>query len=137
MDASLLPPVTIEVAHTPSPRADLIAGHVGPTVAQDSVARARKRRGNVVAQGGNPAAPTVKARAPGSNAAARSRSVTEKVTKATDGKSKRIPATNKPPASSSSPYGDNLDDFGAGVGTSVGGGFGGADELQDGLDGAD
>ena len=29
------------------------------------------------------------------------------------------------------------DDFGAGVGTSAGGGFGGGDELQDGLDGAE
>ena len=37
----------------------------------------------------------------------------------------------------SAPYGGNVDDFGAGVGTSAGGGFGGADELQDGLDGAE
>ncbi|KAE8802993.1 ALA-interacting subunit 1 [Hordeum vulgare] len=37
----------------------------------------------------------------------------------------------------SAPYGGNVDDFGAGVGTSVVGGFGGADELQDGLDGAE
>ena len=37
----------------------------------------------------------------------------------------------------SAPYGGNVDDFGAGVGTSEGGGFGGADELQDGLDGAE
>ena len=29
----------------------------------------------------------------------------------------------------------NVDDFGAGVGTSAGGGFGGGNELQDGLDG--
>ena len=29
----------------------------------------------------------------------------------------------------SAPYGGNVDDFGAGVGTSAGGGFGGADEL--------
>ena len=36
----------------------------------------------------------------------------------------------------SAPYGGNVDDFGAGVGTSDGGGYGGyggADELQDGL----
>ena len=33
----------------------------------------------------------------------------------------------------SAPYGANVDDFGAGVGTSDGGGFGGADELQYGL----
>ena len=37
----------------------------------------------------------------------------------------------------SAPYGGNVDDFGAGVGTSAGGGFGGGDELQDGLDGAE
>ena len=30
----------------------------------------------------------------------------------------------------SAPYGGNVDDFGSGVGTSEGGGFGGADELQ-------
>ena len=35
----------------------------------------------------------------------------------------------------SAPYGGNVDDFGAGVGTSAGGGFSGGDELQDGLDG--
>ena len=35
------------------------------------------------------------------------------------------------------PYGGNVDDFGAGVGTSAGGGFGGADERQGGLDGAE
>ena len=34
----------------------------------------------------------------------------------------------------SAPYGGNVDDFGAGVETSAGGGFGGGDELQDGLD---
>ncbi|XBI73830.1 hypothetical protein VPH35_067488 [Triticum aestivum] len=37
----------------------------------------------------------------------------------------------------SAPYGGNVDDFSAGIGTSAGGGFGGADELQDGLDGAE
>ena len=37
----------------------------------------------------------------------------------------------------SAPYGGNVDDFGAGVGTSAGGGFGGADELQGGLDGTE
>ena len=37
----------------------------------------------------------------------------------------------------SAPYGGNVDDFGAGVGTSAEGGFGGGDELQDGLDGAE
>ena len=33
-------------------------------------------------------------------------------------------------------FGTNVDDFGVGVGTSVGGGFGGSDELH-GLDGAE
>ncbi|KAE8766537.1 hypothetical protein D1007_62228 [Hordeum vulgare] len=83
MDASLLPPVTVEVAHAPSPRADLIAGHVGPAVvvvqggnstgpveSQASAAPARKRQGNVVVQGGNSTGPVVKARARGANAAA-------------------------------------------------------------------
>ena len=37
----------------------------------------------------------------------------------------------------SAPFGGNVDDFGAGVGTSDGGGYGGADELQDGLHGAE
>ncbi|XBJ16565.1 hypothetical protein VPH35_008165 [Triticum aestivum] len=37
----------------------------------------------------------------------------------------------------SAPYGGNVDDFGAGVGTSAGGVFGCVDELQDGLDGAE
>ena len=37
----------------------------------------------------------------------------------------------------SAPYGGNVDDFGAGVGTSDGGGYDGAEELQDGLHGAE
>ncbi|XBH72232.1 hypothetical protein VPH35_099576 [Triticum aestivum] len=37
----------------------------------------------------------------------------------------------------SAPYGGNVDDFGAGVGTNAGGGVGGGGELQDGLDGAE
>ena len=37
----------------------------------------------------------------------------------------------------SAPYDGNVDDFGAGVGTSNRGGYGGADELQDGLHGAE
>jgi hypothetical protein len=57
MDDSLLSPVTVEVAHAPSLRADLVAGPIGPAVAQVNVAPARKRQGNVVVQGGNPAAP--------------------------------------------------------------------------------
>ncbi|KAE8820843.1 hypothetical protein D1007_01156 [Hordeum vulgare] len=101
MDASLLPPVTVEVTHAPSPRTDLVASHVGPTVAQASVAPARKRHRNVVVQARNPAAPAAKASAPGANAIAKSRSATEKVTKIAGVKRKRIPATNKPPPSSS------------------------------------
>ncbi|KAE8812257.1 Lactation elevated protein 1 [Hordeum vulgare] len=77
MDASLLPPVTVEVTHTPSPRADLVGGHVGPAVAQASVAPARKRQGNVVVQGGNLAAPAAKDHASSANAAARSRPAAE------------------------------------------------------------
>ena len=54
---------------------------------------------------------------------------------------RRMVASTGPSASSddvfSAPYGGNVDDFGAGVGTSAGGGFGGGDELQDGLDGAE
>ena len=66
----MLSPVTVEVAHAPSPRADLVAGHVGPAgVAQAQATPARKRQGNVLVQGGNPAAPAAMARAPGGNAA--------------------------------------------------------------------
>ncbi|KAE8787144.1 Lactation elevated protein 1 [Hordeum vulgare] len=97
MDTSLLPPVIVEVAHVPSPRADLVAVHVGPAVAQASAAPARKRQGNVVVPGGNPTAPAAKARAPGANAVVRSRPVAEKVTKAAGVKRRRIQA---PPSSS-------------------------------------
>ncbi|KAE8819738.1 putative methionyl-tRNA synthetase [Hordeum vulgare] len=60
MDASLLPPVTVEVAHAPPPQADLVADHVGPAVTQASAAPARKLQGNVVMPGGNPTAPAAK-----------------------------------------------------------------------------
>ena len=54
---------------------------------------------------------------------------------------RRMVASAGPSASSgdvfSAPYGGNVDDFGAGVGTSDGGGYGGADELQDGLHGTE
>ena len=54
---------------------------------------------------------------------------------------RRMVASAGPSASSgdvfSAPYGGNVDDFGAGVGTSAGGGVGGGDELKDGLDGAE
>ncbi|KAE8804930.1 hypothetical protein D1007_18945 [Hordeum vulgare] len=105
MDASLLPPVTVEVAHAPSHRADLVAGHVGPAVAgnvgpavvQASVVPARKRQGNVVLL--HPTVPAVKARTPGAKAVVRSRPAAEKVTKAAGVKRKRIRA---PPSSSHS-----------------------------------
>ena len=48
MDDPMLSPVTVEVAHAPSPRADLVAGHVGPAVTQASVAHARRQQGNMV-----------------------------------------------------------------------------------------
>ena len=57
-------PVTIEVAHAQSPPSHLVAVNVGPAVAQGTTAPARKRQGNVVVQGGNPAGPARKARAP-------------------------------------------------------------------------
>ena len=100
IDDSLLSPITVEDAHAQSPRADLVAGHVGPVVAQGNAAPARKRQGNMLVQGGNPAAPAAKDRAPGANAAARSRPAAEKVAKAAGGKRKRVLATKKPPPSS-------------------------------------
>ena len=102
MDDSLLSPVTVEVAHAQSPRADLVAGHVGPAaVAQANVAPARKRQGNVVVQGGNPAAPAAMARAPGADAAVRSRPAAEKAGKAAGVKRRKVPASRKPPSSTS------------------------------------
>ncbi|KAE8785176.1 Lactation elevated protein 1 [Hordeum vulgare] len=79
----MLSPVTIVIAHAPSPRADLVVGHVVPaTVAQAHTATSRKRQGNVVVQGGNPAAPAATACASGANAAVRSRPAAEKAGKA-------------------------------------------------------
>ncbi|KAE8785465.1 hypothetical protein D1007_40813 [Hordeum vulgare] len=102
MEDPMLSPVTVEVTYTPSPRADLIVGHVAPAaVAQAHAAPSCKRQGNVVAQDGNPAAPVVTARAPGANAAMRSRPATEKVGKATGVKRRKFPATRKPPSSTS------------------------------------
>ncbi|KAE8814866.1 galacturonosyltransferase 14 [Hordeum vulgare] len=93
----MLPPVTVEVAHAPSPRADLVAGHVAPA----AVAPSRKRQGNMVVQGGNPAAPAATARAPGANAAVRSRTAAEKAGKAAGVKRRKAPASRKPPSSTS------------------------------------
>ena len=82
--------------------ADLVAGHVAPVaVAKAHAAPARKWQGNVVVQGGNPAAPAAMARAPGANAVARSWSAVEKVGKVAGIKQRKIPATKKPPPSSS------------------------------------
>ncbi|KAE8774474.1 hypothetical protein D1007_53180 [Hordeum vulgare] len=77
METPMLSPVPVEVAHAPSPRADLITGHVAPAaVAQAHDAPSRKRQGNVFMQGGNLAAPAAMARAPGANAVVRSRPAT-------------------------------------------------------------
>ncbi|KAE8796105.1 Lactation elevated protein 1 [Hordeum vulgare] len=57
MEDPMLSPITVEVAHAPFPRADLVAGHVAPAaIAQAHAAPSRKRHGNVVVQGGNPVA---------------------------------------------------------------------------------
>ncbi|KAE8770283.1 Lactation elevated protein 1 [Hordeum vulgare] len=102
MEDPMLSPVTVEVAHAPSPRADLVAGHVAPAaVAQAHVAPSRKRQGNVVMQGGNPAAPAATARAPGANAVVRSRPAAEKAGKAAGVKRRKVPASRKPPYSTS------------------------------------
>ncbi|KAE8774661.1 Lactation elevated protein 1 [Hordeum vulgare] len=83
MEDPMLSAVTVEVAHAPSPRADLVAGHVAPAaVAQAHVAPSRKRQGTVVMQGGNPAAPAATARAPGANASVRSQPAAHKAGKA-------------------------------------------------------
>ncbi|KAE8767331.1 hypothetical protein D1007_61331 [Hordeum vulgare] len=108
MDASFLPPVTVEVAHAPSPA--LVAGHVGPAVAVNvvpAVAHASAAPSSTLVVGhvgpayavpdGNPIAPAAKARAPGAKAVVRSRPTVEKVTKAAGVKRKRIQA---PPSSS-------------------------------------
>ncbi|KAE8778836.1 putative galacturonosyltransferase 14 [Hordeum vulgare] len=102
MKDPMLSPVTVEVTHAPSPRADLVAGHVAPAaVVQAHVAPSRKRQGNVVVQGGNPAAPAATARAPGANAAVRSRPVAEKAGKAAGVKRRKVPASRKPRYSTS------------------------------------
>ncbi|KAE8817593.1 Lactation elevated protein 1 [Hordeum vulgare] len=83
MEDPMLSPVTVEVAHAPSPRAGLVADHVAPAaVSQAQVTPSRKRQGNVVVQGGNPAAHAATARAPGANAVVRSRPAAEKAGKA-------------------------------------------------------
>ncbi|KAE8768081.1 hypothetical protein D1007_60474 [Hordeum vulgare] len=100
MEDPMLSPVTVEVAHAPSPRADLVADHVAPAaVAQEHVAPFRKRQGNVVVQDGNPAAPAATARAPGANAAVRSRPAGKKAGKGEGVKRRKVSASRKPPYS--------------------------------------
>ncbi|KAE8790417.1 putative galacturonosyltransferase 14 [Hordeum vulgare] len=102
MKDPMMSPVTVEVVHAPSPRADLIAGHVAPAaVAQAHATPSRKRQGNVVVQGGNLAAPAATARAPGANAAVRSRPAAEKAGKAAGVKRRKVPASRKPAYSTS------------------------------------
>ncbi|KAE8796718.1 putative galacturonosyltransferase 14 [Hordeum vulgare] len=102
MEDPMLSPVTVKVAHAPSPQADLVAGHVAPAVvAQAHVVPSRKRQGNVVVQGGNPAAPAATAHAPCANAAVRSRPAAENVGKAAGVKRRKFPTSRKPPASTS------------------------------------
>ncbi|KAE8796255.1 hypothetical protein D1007_28769 [Hordeum vulgare] len=77
MEDPMLSPVTVEVAHAPSPRADLVAGHVAPAViAQAHAVPSRKRQGTVVVQGG-------------------------KAGKAAAVKRRKVPALRKPPYSTS------------------------------------
>ncbi|KAE8783708.1 putative methionyl-tRNA synthetase [Hordeum vulgare] len=98
----MLSPVIVEVAHAPSPRADLVAGHVvAAAVAQTHAAPSRKRQGTVVVQGGNPAGPAATARAPSTNAAVRSRPAAQKAGKAAALKRRKVPALRKPPYSTS------------------------------------
>ncbi|KAE8788520.1 putative galacturonosyltransferase 14 [Hordeum vulgare] len=102
MEDPMLSPVTVEVAHSPSPWADLVAGHVVPAaVARGHVAPSRKRQGNVVVQGGNPAAPAATVRAPGANAAVRSQPAAEKASKAAGVERRKVPASRKLPYSTS------------------------------------
>ncbi|KAE8795309.1 Lactation elevated protein 1 [Hordeum vulgare] len=102
MEDPMLSPVTVEVAHAPYPQADLVASHVAPAaVAQVHVAPSRKRKGNEVVQGRNPAAPAATAHASGDNTAVRSRPAAEKVGKAAGIKRRKVPASRKPPYSTS------------------------------------
>ncbi|KAE8808406.1 hypothetical protein D1007_15148 [Hordeum vulgare] len=98
MEDPMLSPVTVEVAHAPSPQTDLVAGHVAPAaVTQTHAAPSRKRQGTVVVQGGNPAAPAATACVPGANAAGQSRSAAQKAGKAAAVKRRKVPALRKPP----------------------------------------
>ncbi|KAE8806445.1 hypothetical protein D1007_17250 [Hordeum vulgare] len=61
MEASQPSPVTVDVAHAQFPPTYLIAGHVAPAIAQGTTVHIRKRQGNVIVQGGNPAGPAAAA----------------------------------------------------------------------------
>ncbi|KAE8807201.1 Lactation elevated protein 1 [Hordeum vulgare] len=102
MEDTMLSPVTVEVAPARSPRADLVAGHVAPAaVAQAHSTPSRKRQGDVVVQGGNPVTPAATARAPGANAAVRSRLAAKKAGKAAGVKRRKVLVPRKPPSSTS------------------------------------
>ncbi|KAE8807016.1 TGACG-sequence-specific DNA-binding protein TGA-2.1 [Hordeum vulgare] len=103
MEASQPSPVTVEVAHAQSPSTDLVDVHVAPVVAQGTNAPARKRQGNVVVHDDNLAGPARKARASDIAAVARSaRPPTEKVSKVSDVKQKKVPMKRSTPSSTPS-----------------------------------
>ncbi|KAE8783180.1 Lactation elevated protein 1 [Hordeum vulgare] len=102
MEDPMLSPITVEVAHAPFPRADLVVGHVAhAAVSQAHAAPSCKRQGNMVMQGGNPATPTATARAPGANTAVRSWPAAEKAGKAACINQRKVPASRKIPYSTS------------------------------------
>ncbi|KAE8770618.1 hypothetical protein D1007_57578 [Hordeum vulgare] len=72
MEASQLFPVIMDVAHAQSPQTNLVVGQVAPAVTQGTIARVRKRQGNIVVHCKNPTSPAGKAHAPGAASAARS-----------------------------------------------------------------
>ncbi|KAE8816247.1 Lactation elevated protein 1 [Hordeum vulgare] len=96
---------------------DLVVGHVAPAIAQGTNVSARKRQGNVVLQGNNPAGPIGKERTPGDNpagpagkerapgvaAAVRSaRPPAEKMSKVSGVKRKKVPS-KRPSSTPSAP----------------------------------
>ncbi|KAE8790571.1 galacturonosyltransferase 14 [Hordeum vulgare] len=93
--------VNMKVVHAQSRPTDLVAGHVASAVAQGTNAPARKRQGNIVMQGDNPASPAGKERVAGATVAAGSaRPSAGKMSKVLGMKRKKVP-TNKP---SSTPF---------------------------------
>ncbi|KAE8789489.1 galacturonosyltransferase 14 [Hordeum vulgare] len=86
-----------------SVRVDLIACYVAPAVTHGTNTPARKRQGNVVMQGGNPAGPAGKACALGATATARSAGPpAEKMSKVLDVNRKKIPIKRSAPSSTPS-----------------------------------